>query len=449
MDEIEEELDKFLDEEISKGKTFNIHDYNTQGIIYVGNLSEIVLAENKKTKEKYTIKSYKKKKIHQLYKEMELLNEKKTMEKIQNSHQNIVSYYGTTKDEFQIYFLYEYIKGEDLYKLVSNYGLKSEELVKFYFIQILNSIKYLHSLNIPHRDIKPDNIIITDNGTKIKLIDFGSSCILNDLENEKKYEEILKKEKSKKKIFKYFIGTPGFIAPECIHNKFADYRSDYWSLGCLLYNLLTGFPPFLGENTFDILEKASDGKFIYPNDIISKDAIDLINKLIVVDADKRLNIDQILCHPFLKKEFEDKNFLNKIPNVSKDDEEFYNIRINLVKKYEKVKKISEDLNLIKENENMDDELKRNDEEMLNLIKNKDKLQKDYDNYLKSFTDDINQMKNDNKENNKMLSRLDFLEIQIKNNLFNIKYYGYVEEEKNDSDDGSSSSSSSDKEEENN
>jgi serine/threonine protein kinase len=360
-----------------------------------------------------------------------------------------VSYYGTAKDDFKIYFLYEYIKGEDLYKIVSNYGLKSEQLVKFYFIQILNAIKYLHSLSIPHRDIKPDNVIITSDGTKIKIIDFGSSCILNDLTNEKKYEEIIKKEKSQKKIFKYFIGTPGFIAPECIHNKFADTRSDYWSLGCLLYNLLTGFPPFLGENTFDKLEKASDGKFIYPNDILSEDAIDLINKLIVVDADKRLNIDQILSHPFLKKEYEDKNFLNKIPSVSKEDEEFYNIRVNLVKKYEKVKKISEDLNMIKENENMDDELKRNDEEMLNLIKNKDNLQKDYDNYLKNFTDEINKMKKDENEKNKLFNnRLNFLEIKIKNDLFNIKYYGYVEE-KNESDDGSSSSSSSEKEEENN
>ena len=87
------------------------------------------------------------------------------------------------------------------------------------------------------------------------IIDFGSSCDLNNDKYEKKYEEILKKEKGQKKIYKYFIGTPGFIAPECIHNKFADKRSDYWSLGCLLYNLFTGFPPFLGENTLDALEK--------------------------------------------------------------------------------------------------------------------------------------------------------------------------------------------------
>ena len=176
--------------------------------------------------------------------------------------------------------------------------------------------------------------------------------------------------------------------------------------------------------------------------------MDLINKLIVVDADKRLNIDQMLCHPFLKKEYEDKSFLEKIPCLSKDDEELYNIRVNLVKKYSKIKKISDELNLIKENENMDEELKRNDEEMLNLIKNKDNLQKEYDNCLKYFSDDISKFKKDSNDKNILFnSKLDFLETQIKNDIFNIKYYGYVEEEKDESDVDSSSSSSSEKEDE--
>ena len=446
METIEEELNELLDKEISKGKTFNLHDYLIEERIYFGNFSEISIVENKKTKEKYALKSFLKEKIHELNKEMEILNEKNTIEKIKN-HSNIISYYGTTKDNFKIYILYEYIDGENLQKKISNYGLKSEQEVKFYFIQILNSIKYLHSLNIPHRDIKPDNIIITKDNKKTKLIDFGSSCELKELNYEKEYEEIKKKEKNPKKTFKYFIGTPGFIAPECIHNKFSDKRSDYYSLGCLLYNLLTGFTPFLGENTFDILEKGSDGKFIYPDNILSNDAIDLINKLILVDADLRLNINQMLSHPFLKKEFEDKNFLNDLPKLNNDDEEFFNFRIGLVKKYEKVKKISSDLNLIKENENLDDEFKRNDDEMLKLIKNKDNLQKEYDDCLKNCIDDINKFKREDNEKNKLFnSKLNFLETQIKNDLFDIKYYGYVEP--NNESEESSSSSSEEKEDKN-
>ena len=380
MSAIIEELDKLLDEEISNGKTFNLQEYSIEKIIYIGNLSEISIIENKKTKKKYALKSFQKKKIHQLYKEMEILNEKNNIEKLKNNS-NIISYFGTTKDQFKIYFLYEYINGENLQQVISNYGLNSEKLVKFYFIQILNSIKYCHSFDIVHRDIKPDNLILSEDKKLIKLIDFGSSYDLNNLSNEQKYEEILKKEKTQKKIFKYFVGTPGFIAPECIHNKFSDKRSDYWSLGCLLYNLLTGFPPFLGENTFDILEKASEGKFIFPEGILSNDAIDLINKLIIVDADKRLNIEQMLNHPFLKNEYENKNFLENIPNLNEKEEEFYNFRINLVKKYEKAKKIKEDLNCIKENENLDDEIKNNSNELMNLINNKDNIEKQYNELL--------------------------------------------------------------------
>ena len=193
---IEEELDKFLDEEILKGKTFNLNDYIFEEKIYFGNFSEISIVENKKTKEKYVIKSFQKTKIHQLNKELEILNEKNSLEKVSNN-ENIIKYYGTTKDEFQIYILYEYINGEDLQKKILNYGLPSENIVKYYFIQILNSIKYLHSINISHRDIKPDNIIITKDNKKIKLIDFGSSCNLNGENYEKKYEEIKNKEINK------------------------------------------------------------------------------------------------------------------------------------------------------------------------------------------------------------------------------------------------------------
>ena len=149
----------------------------------------------------------------------------------------------------------------------------------------------------------------------------------------------------------------------------------------------------------------------------------------------------MLSHPFLSKEYGDKNFLNNIPWTSKDEEEFYNYRINLVKKYEKVKKISDDLNLIKENKNLDEELKRNDEEMLNLMKNENNLQKEYDDYLKNVINDINKsMKDDIDENKIYNSKLKFLETQIKDNLFNIKYYGYVDQDNKENESSSSSSS---------
>ena len=150
----------------------------------------------------------------------------------------------------------------------------------------------------------------------------------------------------------------------------------------------------------------------------------------------------MLNHPFLKNEYENKNFLENIPNLSEKEEEFYNFRINLVKKYEKAKKIKEDLNCIKENENLDDEIKNNSKELMNLINNKDNIEKQYNELLNKCIDDIDNFRKDNIIFN---DKLKFLEIQIKNDLFGIKYYGYVEEEKNES--SESSSSNSEKEEE--
>ena len=87
------------------------------------------------------------------------------------------------------------------------------------------------------------------------------------------------------------------------------------------------------------------------------------------------------------------------------------------------------------------------EEMLNLIKNKDLLQKEYDNCLKNCIEDINKFKKENEGNKLFINKLSFLETQIKNHLFNIKYYGYVNEEKDESDESSSSSSEKEGEEE--
>ena len=158
----------------------------------------------------------------------------------------------------------------------------------------------------------------------------------------------------------------------------------------------------------------------------------------------------MLSHPFLIQEYKDTNFLCNIPNISKENEEFYNYRINLVKKYEKVKNIINEFNLIEENKNLDDELKRNDEEMINLMKNENDLRKQYDNYLKNFTNDINKSMKANTNKNKLYNnKLKFLEIQIKNDLFNIKYYGYIDEENKKSDESNSNCSSSSSNEEDN
>ena len=102
--------------------------------------------------------------------------------------------------------------------------------------------------DLKRNDIKPDPS--TEDEKSIKIIDFGSSLDLDGTDFERKIAELKKKEKKKRPDFIHFAGTPNYMAPECVHNQFSDKRCDIWSLGCVLYDLITGFPPFLGASEY-------------------------------------------------------------------------------------------------------------------------------------------------------------------------------------------------------
>ena len=282
----------------TKGKNFNIDDYILMLSIGTGNFSEVHLVEHKTTKILYALKSFEKRRVESLHKERDVLMEKYALEKI-SPHQNIIGYYGSSKDDFEMYILFEYINGGDLWHRKVIYGLPSEKLIKFYFIQILQAVKHIHSFNIAHRDLKPENMMITKDNKIIKLIDFGSSSDINGTDFEKKIEEMKKKEKKRRPDFVHFVGTPNYMAPECVHNKFSDKRSDLWSIGCILFDLFVGFPPFNGASEYLIFQKSIEAKYIIPDGIIPDLAQDFIKKCIVIDPNKRISLNEMLSHPFL------------------------------------------------------------------------------------------------------------------------------------------------------
>ena len=422
------------------GKNFNLDDYITMLLIGSGNFSEIYMVEHKVTKILYAMKSFSKIRVEQLHKQEDVLMEKHVMEKIP-SHPNIIGYYGSSKDDFSMYILYEYINGGDLWKRCVVYGLNNESRIKYYFIQLLHAIKHMHAYNVPHRDIKPENILVTKDEKLLKIIDFGSSYDLDGTEFSKKFDEEREKMKMKKPYYKHFVGTPNFMAPECVHNQFSDKRSDYWSLGCVLYNMFTGFPPFLGASEYLIFQKSIEGKFVFPKGIIPPLAEDLISKCIIVDANKRLNIDQMLQHPYLK-EYETSNaFVNKeVPAMTKHEEEYEVFRKKMFNKYEKIKKHSTDLEAIQRHEEMEEDLKRNDitpernendKIMEELIKKKKDIQHEYDTALNEMNKELNESKyniddNDSERQFKMWfnDKVEFLGTQLRHDIFNVIYRGY-------------------------
>ena len=416
------------------GKNFNPEDYILMLSIGTGNFSEVHMVEHKETKILYALKSFEKRRVESLHKERDVLMEKYALEKIA-PHPYIIGYYGSAKDDFEMYILYEYINGGDLWHKSVIYGMPCEKLIKYYFIQLLQGIKHIHSFNIAHRDIKPENIMVTKDEKSIKIIDFGSSLDLGGTDFEKKMAELKKKEKKKRPDFVHFVGTPNYMAPECVHNKFSDKRCDLWSLGCVLFDLITGFPPFNGASEYLIFQKSIECKYVFPDGIVSELAQDLIKKCIVLDAEKRLSIDEILNHPYLRDEANDPHFFDQIPKMTEKEQIFDDIKNKLKDKFAKYKDISNNLDAIKEHEKMEEDLRRNDitpepspddEKIKLLCSKKPEYLKEYNEGLEELKKSIQEYKKpeDSEENKNFNKKLDFLEVRIKHDLFHIVYRGF-------------------------
>lgn len=433
-----------------KGKNFDPSQYQIMLFIGQGNFSSVYMVENIVTKILYAMKSFDRNKIERLKKERDVLMEKYTMEKI-TPCPYIIQYYGSAKDDFEMHILYEYINGGDLWSKCIIYGLPSEQQIKFYFLQLLKGIKHLHSFDICHRDIKPENVMITKDAKCVKIIDFGSSRDVNGTDFEAKIEEQNKKENKRKPNFKHFVGTPNYMAPECVHNQFSDKRGDYWSLGCVLYQLYTGFPPFLGASEYLIFKKSVDAKYIFPEGIVPQDAEDIIRRCLIIDANERITIDQMLAHNYFKDVINDEDFLKEVPKLNEDEIKFDNIRNELKKKYEKYREMSKNLEKIKDHERMQEDLKQHqikpepsvdDEDISKLLANKDKIQNEYEQGLATFKEEIASLKLGNEaENSKFNLKLKFLETQICHDIFNIVYRGFEEEGAESDNEGSQSGNS--------
>lgn len=279
----------------------NPDDYLCLTQIGWGNFSDLYLVEHKQTKELYCLKTFEKNKVERMRREGDVLMEKHVMSKIEK-HENIIKFYGSKKDDFMLYLLYEYVNGGELWKKCIYYGIPSESLIKYYYKQILTAIKHLHDHSILHRDIKPENIMLTKDSKTIKIIDFGSCKDENGTEFDKTIKERHLKERKQRPYFEHYVGTPNYMAPECVHNKESTRKSDMFSLGCLLFQLYFGFPPFMGKSEYLIYLKSTKCEYKIPEGLINQEAEDVIKSLIQLDPSKRPSIDELLEGDYMKKD---------------------------------------------------------------------------------------------------------------------------------------------------
>lgn len=228
----------------------------------------------------------------------------------------------------------ELVEGKELWEMCNCFGFKNKQTVYFYFLQILKTVAALHEIGIVHRDLKPENVLVQNSDNLIKLIDFGSS---KDV-----IENVASPGNSStgKKYFEHYMGTPNYMAPECVHNTFSDKRCDIYSLACLFYNLVTGFPPFIGGSEYLIFQEALEKRIHFFDFLFDVDEISMMSRMLDHNAEQRPKIEEVIVFFDLKnKKLISTGFLalvlekivNDIKKLTFQSEELFNLHFEELK----------------------------------------------------------------------------------------------------------------------
>lgn len=195
------------------------------------------------------------------------------------SHPNIVKYIEHEETTTSISIVMEYCAGGDLKKYIQKRGHLNEDEIRKILHQVVTAICYLYKNKFMHRDLKPDNFLLSNDC--IKLADFG-------LARQFQTEDLASTQ----------CGTPLYMAPEIFDGKPYDIKADLWSIGCILYEMVTGKLPFTASNREELIWKINE-KYTKPN--CSYYLNDLLEKLLAPNPVARISLLDLLSHPFLKE----------------------------------------------------------------------------------------------------------------------------------------------------
>ncbi|GAA5881943.1 hypothetical protein JCM3774_002081 [Rhodotorula dairenensis] len=221
-------------------------------------------------------------------------------------HPNIVLYLGMEQTPEYLSIFLEYVPGGSIGRIIRTHGKFEEDVIRFFTLQILDGLEYLHGLGILHRDMKADNILIDQDGM-CKISDFGTSKKSGDIYQNNENMSMQ--------------GSIFWMAPEVIHNNKQGYsaKADIWSLGCICIEMLAGSRPWEGEGFMGAMFKLGAERMrppLPPGVKLSPDADRFVSDCLQIEPDARPKASEAKLHPFLTS-------LN--PNWSFDQTSLYRI----------------------------------------------------------------------------------------------------------------------------
>uniref|UniRef100_A0A8R1TR80 Protein kinase domain-containing protein n=1 Tax=Onchocerca volvulus TaxID=6282 RepID=A0A8R1TR80_ONCVO len=255
-----------LDNDSDSDTSINIDAVERMRTIGTGSFGRVYLARDTiNQKNYYALKKMSISKVILTRQINHVFSEKKILASLK--HPFIVKMYNSKCDGQNLYILFEYIPGGELFSYLRNVQRFSALTARFYTCEVILALEYLHSKNIAYRDLKPENLMLTKIG-HLKLTDFGFAKIITDQTNT-------------------LCGTPEYLAPEVIIGNGYNKSVDWWSLGILIYEMVVGLPPFQGDTITDIYAEMLTGRIRLPKnmDFFIKD---FIKMLLQLDPAKRL-----------------------------------------------------------------------------------------------------------------------------------------------------------------
>ncbi|XP_072539053.1 MAP/microtubule affinity-regulating kinase 3 isoform X10 [Salminus brasiliensis] len=262
----------------------HIGNYRLLKTIGKGNFAKVKLARHILTGREVAIKIIDKTQLNptslqKLFREVRIM-------KILN-HPNIVKLFEVIETEKTLYLVMEYASGGEVFDYLVAHGRMKEKEARAKFRQIVSAVQYCHQKHIVHRDLKAENLLL-DADMNIKIADFGFS---NEFTLGNKLDT--------------FCGSPPYAAPELFQGKKYDGPEvDVWSLGVILYTLVSGSLPFDGQNLKELRERVLRGKYRIPF-YMSTDCENLLKRFLVLNPAKRGTLEQIMKDRWINAGFEE------------------------------------------------------------------------------------------------------------------------------------------------